>query len=296
MKKLVLIVAILFTVGCGSTQEKSIVVTSTMHTDMVKNLVNDLVIVEGLVPAGADPHLYTPSANDVTKMQNASVIVYAGIDLEGKMGDLLSKLTDDKRLIINAGEGISEDKLIKWEDDASIYDPHIWFDVDLFKDETMYVSKQLQQAFPEIAEKIKENEQNYLNQLSEAQHYVDEKAQQINKQQRVLITAHDAFSYFGRAHDFEVYGIQGISTEDEASTADMSTLANFIVDRKIKAIFVESSVPPKTIEALQAAVKAQGFNVEIGGELYSDSLAENGSYIDMIKTNIDVLSTALKGQ
>lgn len=296
MKKLVLIVAILFTVGCGSTQEKSIVVTSTMHTDMVKNLVNDLVIVEGLVPAGADPHLYTPSANDVTKMQNASVIVYAGIDLEGKMGDLLSKLTDDKRLIINAGEGISEDKLIKWEDDASIYDPHIWFDVDLFKDETMYVSKQLQQAFPEIAEKIKENEQNYLNQLSEAQHYVDEKAQQINKQQRVLITAHDAFSYFGRAHDFEVYGIQGISTEDEASTADMSTLANFIVDRKIKAIFVESSVPPKTIEALQAAVKAQGFNVEIGGELYSDSLAENGSYIDMIKTHIDVLSTALKGQ
>ncbi len=302
---LVLSLAItLFLTGCqkAETNENAdtlnIVATTTMLADLAEVIGGEHVTVNGLMGPGIDPHLYQASAGDVTLMQKADVVVYNGLHLEGKMGEIFESLTDRGSIVIRMEDGLSEDELLSWESDFSIHDPHIWFDVSLWKDAAKTVAAKLSEADSAHKEAYSNNLEEYLVELDDLDTYIKDRVSEIPKEQRVLVTAHDAFNYFGRAYGFEVKGLQGISTDAEAGTADVSKLADFITERKIKAIFVESSVPPKTIEALQAAVKAKGFDVSIGGELYSDSLGGKASgadtYLLTVKANIDTIADALK--
>ncbi|WP_313580031.1 metal ABC transporter solute-binding protein, Zn/Mn family [Lacrimispora sp.] len=286
-------------VNTDSSKDKlNIIATTTMLADLVSSIGGERVTVNGLMGPGIDPHLYQASAGDVSLMQKADVVVYNGLHLEGKMGEIFENLSNQGSAVICIEKGLDESRLLAWEDDNSIHDPHIWFDVSLWKDAAKTVAKGLTDADPIGKADYEANLDAYLKELDETDTYIRGRAGELPEKQRVLVTAHDAFQYFGKAYGFEVRGLQGISTDAEAGTADVSDLANFIVERQIKAIFVESSVPPKTIEALQAAVKAKGFDVSIGGELYSDSLgdAQSGAdtYILTVKANIDTIVDALK--
>ncbi len=291
--------------GCGAqpasdmkNDKLNVVATTTMLADLSRIIGGEHIIVNCLMGPGIDPHLYQASAGDVTLMQKSDVVVYNGLHLEGKMGEVFKSLSGQGHAVICIEEGLDESKLLTWEEDTSVYDPHIWFDVSLWKDAARIVAGGLSQADPDHESDYESNLANYLNELDGIDAYIRDRVAEVPEGQRVLVTAHDAFNYFGEAYDFEVRGLQGISTDAEAGTADVSALADFIVERQIKAVFVESSVPPKTIEALQAAVKAKGFDVAIGGELYSDSLGGQGSgaesYILTCKANIDTIVEALK--
>lgn len=300
---------ILFLVLAGCTQPAStplesdedqlnVVTTTTMLADLSGIIGGEHVNVSGLMGPGIDPHLYQASAGDVTLMQEADVVVYNGLHLEGKMGEIFEALSGQGQSVICIEEGLDEAGLLAWEGGGSVHDPHIWFDVTLWQDAARIVEEGFALANPENAADYRANLERYLKELDELDAYVRERIAEVPEAQRVLVTAHDAFNYFGKAYGFEVRGLQGISTDAEAGTADVSALADFIVQRQIKAVFVESSVPPKTIEALQAAVKAKGFDVAIGGELYSDSLGGEGSgdesYILTVKVNVDTIVDALK--
>lgn len=290
--------------GCHKTVQKeqndtlNIVATTTMLADLSEIIGKEHVKVNGLMGPGIDPHLYQASAGDVALMQNADVVVYNGLHLEGKMGEIFESLNDRGSTVICIEDGLPEEKLLSWEDDSSLHDPHIWFDVSLWKAAAVTVADKLSETDPGHSNDYRKNLETYSKELDELDTYIKDRINEIPKEQRVLITAHDAFQYFGKAYGLEVKGLQGISTDAEAGTADVSKLADFIASHKIKAIFIESSVPPKTIEALQAAVKAKGFDVNIGGELYSDSLGDIDSgaenYILTVKANVDTIVNALK--
>lgn len=276
----------------------NVVATTTMLADLANVIGGEHVFVNGLMGPGIDPHLYQASAGDVTLMQKADVVVYNGLHLEGKMGEIFEELDGQGTFVICLENGIEKSVLLMSEDEEAVYDPHIWFDVEIWKQAAQIVADGFANADPDHADAYKANLEQYQKELNQLDTYVRDRVSKVPERQRVLVTAHDAFNYFGHAYGFEVRGLQGISTDAEAGTADVSELADFIVERRIKAIFVESSVPPKTIEALQAAVKAKGFNVSIGGELYSDSLGgeDSGaeSYIFTVKANIDTIVNALK--
>jgi manganese/zinc/iron transport system substrate-binding protein len=197
-------------------------------------------------------------------------------------------------------EAIDPAKLKAPPEFEGFYDPHVWFNVDFWIDATGSVEAALSEMDPQHAEAYAANAEAYRAELEALDAYVREQAARVPEAQRVLITAHDAFNYFGDAYGFEVRGLQGISTASEASTADVQGLARFIAERQIPAIFVESSVPPRTVEAVQAAVRAQGFDVQIGGELFSDAMGSpgtaEGTYEGMVRHNIDTIVGALLGE
>lgn len=275
-----------------------VVATTTMLYDLTKVIGGENVEVMALMNAGVDPHLYQASAGDVEKLQNADVVVYNGLHLEGKMGEIFSALTKQNKNVICVEDGIDKSVLLEDEEDASIPDPHIWFDAMIWKQAAQHVAKELSKIDSANEAMYMANYENYAKELDDLHKYIQDRVNELPENQRVLITAHDAFRYFGRGYQFTVKGLQGISTVAEAGTSDVSELAKFISDNKIKAIFVESSVPAKNIEALQAAVKANGFDVQIGGELYSDSLGDvsdnHETYIKTVKANIDTIVDALK--
>lgn len=277
---------------------KKVITTTTMLHDLVKNIGGDTVEVKGLMASGVDPHLYKASAGDVTLMQDADMVVYNGLHLEGKMGEVLSELSGRGKTVISVEGGLSKDKLIALSDGQGAYDPHVWFDVELWKGAAKEVAKGLKKIDSNNAGKIDGNLSNYLDELDKLHKEASEKISSIPKESRILITAHDAFNYFGKAYDIEVKGLQGISTVSEAGTADVRNLSDYIVEKKIKAVFVESSIPKKNIEALKEAVKAKGFDVSIGGSLYSDSLGDKGTdaetFIGTFKENVNTIVNALK--
>lgn len=277
----------------------NIVATTSMLGDLASVIGGDAVRVTHLMGPGIDPHLYQASANDVTRLKNADVIIYNGIDLEGKMGDVFGSLEDDGKNIIRAEDALDKDALLPADEDEDyLHDPHIWFDVDLWKQVASHVKDELSTLDPDNKKVYEKNYAAYVEELDELIKYIEERIKEIPEEQRVLITAHDAFGYFGEAYGFEVIGLQGVSTEAEAGTSDISSLADFITKNQIKAIFIESSVSPRTIESLQAAVTSRGFDVKIGGELYSDALGDAASghdtYITTFKANIDTIVDALK--
>ncbi|MDO4711792.1 MAG: zinc ABC transporter substrate-binding protein [Peptostreptococcaceae bacterium] len=284
----------------GGPEEKKlkVIATTTMLADLSQVIGKDRVEVKGLMGAGIDPHLYQASAGDVTLMQEADVVVYNGLHLEGKMGEIFEELASKDKNVISIENGLDHGKLLMAEDEPNVHDPHIWFDASIWKDAAKVVADGLAAADPDGKDSYEANLAAYLKELDDVDAYIKGRVEEIPAESRVLVTAHDAFQYFGKAYGIEVQGLQGVSTEAEAGTGDVSALADFIVERKIKAIFVESSVPTKTIEALQSAVKAKGFEVTIGGELYSDSLGdpgtEHGTYIGTMKANIDTIVNALK--
>lgn len=296
---MVLLLTTVFPAAYAQEDKKlNVVATTTMLADLARVIGGEYVHVDGLMGPGIDPHLYQASAGNVGLMQKADVVIYNGLHLEGKMGDVFEALGRQGRAVISIEDGLKESKLLGWEDDPSVHDPHIWFDAALWKDAAEVVASGLSQLDPDHAADYLTSLQAYLEQLDALDAYIRERVEEVPVAQRVLVTAHDAFQYFGQAYGFEVRGLQGISTDAEAGTADVSALADFIVQRQIKAVFVESSVPTKTIEALQAAVKARGFDVVIGGELYSDSLGDAASghdtYLTTVTANIDTIVNALK--
>ncbi len=301
---LLMLSVILVISGCGKTVtteddgKLNVVATTTMLADLSRVIGGDAVSVNGLMGAGIDPHLYQASAGDVTLIQNADVVVYNGLHLEGKMGQIFETLGPQGSTVISIEDALDKAKLLADEEDKGVYDPHVWFDVSLWKDAAKAVADGLSKADAVNKNLYEENLNQYLKELDELDAYIKSRAEEVPPSSRVLVTAHDAFNYFGNAYGFEVKGLQGISTDAEAGTADVSALADFIAERQIKAVFVETSVSPKTIEALQAAVGAKGFDVAIGGELYSDSLGDkasgHNSYILTFKANIDTIANALK--
>lgn len=297
----ILCLALALPISVSATAETAplqIVATTTMLADMAKVLGGDAVNVAALMGPGIDPHLYQASAGDVIKMQEADVVLYSGLHLEGKMGEIFGALGKQGRHVICAAEGVQADSLLSDENNPDVYDPHIWFDAMLWKAVAQHVAAQLSQIDTANANSYAMNLDAYTAELDALHGYIQQRVAELPKSQRVLVTAHDAFRYFGKAYGFEVMGLQGISTDAEAGTADVSQLAAFIAENEIGAIFVESSVPPKNIEALQAAVAARGFSVDIGGELYSDSLGDeasgHNSYLLTCRANIDTIVNALQ--
>lgn len=276
-------------------------VTTTvgMIADMVRNVGGDRVEVTGLMGPGVDPHLYKPSARDVDRLRNADIIFYGGLHLEGRMGETFEAIGRGGKPTIAVSEQIPEDLLRTPAEFKGQPDPHIWFDVTLWMMALDTVSERLQEHSPEDADLFRANADRYRGELEELDAYVHEQAARLPEERRVLVTAHDAFGYFGEAYGFEVRGLQGISTATETGAGDVQDLIGFIVERKLPAIFVESSVSKATIDAVQEGSKARGWDVVIGGELYSDAMGEDGTpegtYIGMVRHNIDTIVGALMG-
>jgi manganese/zinc/iron transport system substrate-binding protein len=275
------------------------VTTIGMISDLVRHVGGQRVQVIGLMGPGVDPHLYKATEGDVIRLLEADVVFYNGLHLEAKMGDVLERMRSRTRTVA-VTDCIDRSLLLAPPQFEGAYDPHVWFDVTLWMKAVECVRDALVDMDPGSADLYRANAQAYLAQLADLHAYVQAQAARLPPEQRVLITAHDAFNYFGRAYGFEVRGLQGISTATEAGTADVQHLADFIAQRKIRAIFVESSVSPRTIEAVQAAVQARGFNVRIGGQLFSDAMGNpgtpEGTYIGMVRHNIDTIVSALSGE
>jgi manganese/zinc/iron transport system substrate-binding protein len=272
------------------------VATTGMIADIVANVGGRRVEVTGLMGPGIDPHLYKASEGDVTRLTGADMIFYNGLDLEAKMGDVFEKMRGAVETIAVTRE-IEQSELLAPPEFEGAYDPHVWFDVSMWMQAVERVAAALENLDPAHADVYRRNARSYLGRLKELDDYVHAQAERVPEEGRVLITAHDAFNYFGAAYGFEVRGLQGVSTAAEAGTADVGGLADFIVDRGIPAIFVESSVSPRFIEAVRAAVAARGKEVAVGGELYSDAMGDpgtrDGTYIGMVRHNIETIVGAL---
>lgn len=274
-----------------------VVTTTAQVGDIAKNVGGEHVHVTSLMGAGTDPHLYSASARDVDKLRGADIVFYSGLFLEAQMEDILEQMSE-RQTVAAVSDGIDRAELLPSANYADEFDPHIWFDVGLWMQATEQVRDTYMAVDPAHAADYDANAAAYLAELAALDAYVREQAATVPSEQRVLVTAHDAFNYFGRAYGFEVLGLQGISTASEAGTADVQRLADYIAERRIPAIFVESSVPVRNIEAVQAAVRNRGFDVTIGGRLFSDAMGDagtpEGTYIGMVRYNIDTIVSALK--
>jgi manganese/zinc/iron transport system substrate-binding protein len=303
MKKSIVIMVIAFIVLSCKNETKDngklkVVTTTTMITDLVKNIGGDVIEVNGLMGAGVDPHLYKASEGDVSKLHGADIIFYNGLHLEGKLVEVFEKMERQNKTQVPLAESLDENTLIGSEYFASNYDPHVWFDIQYFKQFAEKVTSVLSETDPLNAETFQRNNQMYIEKLEALEMEIKAAIATLPKEKRILVTAHDAFNYFGKAYDFEVVGLQGLSTATEAGVQDVQRLSEFIIDKEVKAIFVESSVPRRTIEALQAAVLSKGAAVTIGGSLYSDALGnegtEEGTYIGMFKYNVNTILNSLR--
>jgi len=244
-----------------------------------------------------DPHLYKATQSDIQKLENADIIFYNGLNLEGKLSDIFVRM-GAKKPTVAVTETIPPEKLREPGEFDGHYDPHVWFDISLWTYAVERVRDALMELDPEHAETYRQNAAAYMKQLQELDGYAKEQIAQIPERSRVLVTAHDAFGYFGQAYGMEVMGLQGISTDAEYGVKDVQNLVNTLVERQIKAVFIESSVSPKAIEAVVEGAKEKGHDVVIGGELFSDALGAagtpEGTYIGMFRYNIDTIVNALK--
>lgn len=273
----------------------NVVCTTGMVADLVRNIGGSHVRVTQLMKAGVDPHLYKASPGDIKNLSEADMVFYSGQHLEGKMAEHLHQLNRTKRSVA-VTENIAVDLLLK--NDDGVVDPHLWFDVSLWQQAGKRVLDELCDFDPSHAEEYRRAAASYDVELKKLHEYARAQIASIDATRRVLVTAHDAFHYFGRAYQLEVKSIQGISTESEASVKQVNDLVAFIVERKIKAVFIESSVSEKNIKALVEGCAARGHQVEIGGELFSDAPGTDGTpegtYVGMVKHNINIIVKALK--
>lgn len=275
-----------------------VVATIGMITDVVKQVGGEEVEANGLMGPGVDPHLYKASQGDIEKLDKADIIFYGGLHLEGKMTEIFEKI-ENRKPTVPVSKDIDPELLRSGADaGGSQYDPHIWFNVRHWISATETIRDTLVAYDPDHAETYQQNAEAYITQLEELDAEVKRQIAEIPEQDRVLVTAHDAFGYFGDAYGIEVMGLQGISTAAEYGSKDVSKLRDFLVENKIKAVFVESSIPTKSMEAVIAGAKEMGHTVKIGGELYSDSMGEPGSdadtYIKMVEHNVSTIVEALK--
>lgn len=303
MKRVLPYLLVFFVIACNSgkkvqSDKLNVVATTSLIRELVGEIGGNAIEVNGLMGAGVDPHLYKASEGDVNLLYNADVIFYNGLHLEGKMQDIFEKMDRQGIRIVAISDAISGDSLIASANFASSYDPHIWFDISNWRVAAAYVAQFLSDLDTANSIQYLENMRKYVNRLDSTEKIIVNKISELQPDRRILITAHDAFNYFGRAYGFEVLGLQGISTATEAGVQDVQKLADLITARKVKAIFIESSVPLRNIEALREAVKSKGFNVMIGGSLFSDALGNAGSpegtYTGMFQHNVNTIVNALK--
>lgn len=288
-------------VGCssntGTEEERVIVATTGQIADAVKVIGGDHFTVTALMGPGVDPHLYKATQSDLSKLNQAEVIFYNGLYLEGQMLAVFEKMSENKT-VVAVGEQLNETNLLASDANAMVHDPHIWFDIELWKEVVQFISETLQNEYPEFKQDFKNNEVAYLEQLDGLQQYSFERITEIPESQRILVTAHDAFNYFGDSQGFDVRGLQGLSTDSEYGVKDVQEMVNFLVDHQIKAIFIESSISDQAMKAVIEGAKRKGHNVVIGGELFSDAMGaegtEEGTYIGMYRYNIDTIVDALK--
>jgi manganese/zinc/iron transport system substrate-binding protein len=303
---LILISTAALAAGCGrgaapaplAGRPVKVTTTTGMIADLAANIGAERVDVAGLMGPGVDPHLYKPSASDVEKLEGADIILYNGLELEGRMTDVFVKIARGGKPTVAVSEDIDPETLREPVEFQGKYDPHIWFDVTLWRQAARTVARELAKLDPTSKSLYERNADAYVTRLDELHRYVQEQIATIPAGSRVLVTAHDAFGYFGRRYGMEVRGLQGTSTATEAGARDVSTLAQYLCERRIKAIFVESSVPHSTIRAVQEAARARRCSVAIGGELFSDAMGSRGTpegtYIGMVRHNVDTIARALR--
>jgi manganese/zinc/iron transport system substrate-binding protein len=299
----------LWSCGCGrpGTQPDGrpgnpvrVVCTTGQVGDMLRNIGGRHVEVESLMGSGVDPHLYKAVPGDVRKLNSADVVFYSGLHLEGRLADLLEKLAGRKP-VYAVTEGLHERHsrlLRKVPGSEDHYDPHVWFDVSLWAKCVDHAAEKLIDLDSQHAEDYRRNADAYMAELAALHEWCKKELSTIPKEQRVMVTAHDAFGYFGDAYDVEVYGLQGISTADETDLATANKLVDMLFDRKIKAVFVETSVPQKNVRSLIEACAARRHTVDVGNELFSDAMGPagtpQGTYIGMVEQNVKTIVEALK--
>ncbi|MSU80778.1 MAG: manganese transporter [Gemmataceae bacterium] len=269
--------------------------TIGMVADIVRNIGDDLVKIEQMLGEGSDPHTHIVTNADLIMLDNADIIFYSGLHLEGKMTDTLERLAS-KKPTFAVTEYLDAKQLLRDEHDHP--DPHVWFDVELWSDVARITGEVLALYDPTNADTYKKNTAAYRAELSKLHEETKTQIATIPPDQRVLITSHDAFRYFGRAYKIEVKGVQGISTVTEASLREVNQLVDYIVARKVKAIFAESSVNQQNMESLRQGCKSRGRDVALGGELFSDAMGKTGepegTYVGMIRHNVDTIVKALR--
>lgn len=299
-------------VGCGRAEMTTadaesdgplrVVATTGMVADLVAAVGGDRVSVETLVPPGADPHLYKPVTDDVRRLRSADVVAVSGLGLEGQMGDILLNLEEKGRPVIDVTAGLDRESLISVTEagrDAAV-DPHVWNSPAMWKACLGHVKERLTEIVPDAAEEFEANAAAYAAELDALSTYCDEAIATVPESARKLVTAHDAFSYFCRDYGFEVLSVQGVTTESEAGLGDIKEVVSRIVETDIRAVFVESTIPERAVEALIEGAAAKDHEVTLGGTLYSDSVGQAGtyeaSYLGMIDHNVTTIAAALGGE
>ncbi|MDG6774708.1 zinc ABC transporter substrate-binding protein [Thiomicrorhabdus sp. ZW0627] len=295
LKTVSMTLTLLFT-SVNAQAQLNIVTTTGMIADLATNIGGDQVKVTPLMGTGVDPHLYKATQGDLRKLLRADLIFYNGLHLEGKMQDIFEKMARKKAVFAISSE-LPQNRIIQHHGQHP--DPHIWFDVDLWMHAGDYVLKVLSKTLPEQSALFQTNAKRYFAQLRTLDNWVKQQIESIPEQQRILITAHDAFGYFGQAYGIKVMGLQGISTASEFGLQDIKQLKEVIVANRIGAVFVESSVSPRFIESLVKGVEAEGHQLTIGGELFSDAMGlpgtPEGDYFGMVRHNVETITRALKG-
>ena len=288
--------------GCGGADgggggKLAVTATTGMIADIARNVGGEHVEVVGLMGPGVDPHLYKASEGDIERLGSAKLILYNGLNLEGKMGDLFVKMSRT-RATVAVTENIPDTLLREPPEFLGHYDPHIWFDVSLWRRAVDRTRDALIEVDPAHRADYERDAAAYGDSLDALHAWVRETIATIPREGRVLVTAHDAFGYFGRAYDMEVVGLQGISTVSEFGLADVRRLVDLIVSRRVKAVFIESSVPRRNIDAVVEGCRARGHQVVIGGTLYSDAMGPagtpDGTYLGMVRANVRQMVEALR--
>lgn len=287
--------------GCTSASKSRrskplIVATTSILADGIQNLVGDQAEVVALMPAGVDPHLYKASVRDLDLLTQADLVVYHGLYLEGKMTEIFEKLAK-QQVLIDVSKGIPTDQLIRSGPESHSVDPHIWFDISLWSAALAYASQELQVWQPSWRPKLQANTQAYLDQLNALDQRTQAKVQELVQRKQVLVTAHDAFAYFGKAYGLPVYSLQGLSTLSEPGLRDLTELITIIQNYQVKAIFAEQTISPKALQAVARGAAEKNQVVNLAGPLYTDSLdAPNtpaGTYLGMFETNLQLIYSQL---
>ncbi|WP_343560645.1 metal ABC transporter solute-binding protein, Zn/Mn family [Kiloniella sp. b19] len=277
----------------------TVVATIAQIADVVKNLTGDSAEVSSLMGEGVDPHSYRMNRKDIARLTRADLVLYNGLYLEAQMEDALHRMGEDKP-VLALGEAVNPQLLLASADYSDKFDPHIWMDVSKWTAVTKRARKSLLDTFPSLESAIEANSQPYIKQLNSLQNYVETVLATVPENSRVVISAHDAFNYFGDAYGFEVLGIQGLSTASEAGLKRIEDMVDLLVERKIQAVFVESSVADRNLKALIEGAAARGHTVRIGGTLFSDAMGAHGTYegtyIGMLDHNATVITRALGGE
>jgi manganese/zinc/iron transport system substrate-binding protein len=275
-----------------------IVATTGMIGDIVSNVAGDRGSVFVLMDDEVDPHLFRPTRSDVARMQQADIIFYNGLNLEGQMADTLVQLARS-RPVFAVTELVDNTAVLEDEEDDTYFDPHLWMDVSLWMRAVEQVVTAMNDFDPAGADDYRSNADEYLSELEELDAYAQEVIASIPAERRFLVTAHDAFQYLGQAYGIEVIGVQGISTESEAGLEDINGLVDFIVQNQITAVFAETTVADRALTAVLEGAADQGHEVTIGGELFSDAMGPagtyEGTYIGMIDHNATTIAEALGG-